>query len=91
MTDARFQFGSLSVSQPQGAPLQFGFQYPGSVEGYFAGHGNSPVFIRRYHPIQAGFSQSYRVDFRLGTQPELPVLQPRRLALVMEYTPASHP
>ena len=66
MTDARFQFGSLSVSQPQGAALQFGFQYPASVQGYFAGHGTSPVFIRRYHPIQAGFSQTYRVDFRLA-------------------------
>ena len=69
MTDARFQFGSLNVSQQQGAPLQLGFQYPASVEGYFAGHGNSPVFVRRYHPIQAGFSQSYRVDFRLGHNP----------------------
>jgi len=69
MTDARFQFGSLSVSQSQGAPLQFGFQYPGSVQGYFAGYGDSPVFIRRYHPIRAGFSQSYRVDFRLAQNP----------------------
>ena len=58
MTDARFQFGSLSVSQLQGMPLNFGFQYPGSVQGYFAGQGNSPVFMRRYHPIRAGFSQS---------------------------------
>ena len=31
MTDARFQFGSLSVWQPQGSSLQFCFQYPGSV------------------------------------------------------------
>lgn len=69
MTDARFQFGSLRVSQPPGAPLQFGFQYPGSVQGYFADHGNAPVFIRRYHPIQSGFSQSYRVDFRLAHNP----------------------
>ena len=66
MTDARFQFGSLSVSQPQGMPLNFGFQYPGSVQGYFAGQGNSPVFMRRYHPIRAGFSQSYHVAFRLA-------------------------
>lgn len=69
MTDAHFQFGALSVSQPQDAPLQFGFQYPGSVQGYFAGHGSSSVFIRRYHPIQAGFSQNYRVAFRLARNP----------------------
>jgi len=65
MTDARFQFGSLSVRQQQGAPLSFAFQFPGSVEGYFAGHGNSPVSMRRYHPIRNGFSQNYRVQFRL--------------------------
>lgn len=69
MTDAGFQFGSLSVSQPQSATLQFGFQYPGSVQGYFAGHGSSPVFIRRYHPIRANFSQNYRVEFRLAHNP----------------------
>ena len=69
MTDARFEFGSLSVSQPQGTPLRFGFQYPGSAQGYFAGHGSSPVFMRRYHPIQAGFSQNYQVAFRLAHNP----------------------
>ena len=69
MTDARFQFGSLSVTQPQGTPLEFGFKYPGSIQGYFAGHGSSPIFIRRYHPIRAGFSQSYRVAFRLAHNP----------------------
>lgn len=66
MVDARFQFGSFHVSQPQGAPLSFGFQFPGSVQGYFGDHGNAPVFMRRYHPIQDGFVQSYRVDFRLA-------------------------
>ena len=66
MTDARFQFGSLSVTQAPGSPLEFAFQYPGSTEGYFAGHGSRPVFMRRYHPIQNGFSQSYRVAFRLS-------------------------
>jgi len=69
MTDGRFQFGSLSVSQPQGTPLEFGFQYPGSVQGYFAGHGSSPVFMRRYHPIEAGFSQNYRIAFRFAHKP----------------------
>jgi hypothetical protein len=69
MTDVRFQFGSLSVLQPQGTPLSFGFQYPGSVQGYFAGRGNSPVFMRRYHPIRDGFSQSYQVAFRLAHNP----------------------
>jgi len=72
MTDARFQFGSLSVRQQQGAPLSFAFQFPGSVEGYFAGHGNSPVSLRRYHPIQNGYSESYRVQFRLTRNPGFP-------------------
>lgn len=69
MTDARFQFGSFSVTQAPGLPLSFGFQYPGSVQGYFAGHGTGPVSMRRYHPIQDAFSQSYRVAFRLGRNP----------------------
>lgn len=66
MTDSRFEFGSLSVAQQEGRPLEFGFQYPGSVQGYFNSQDSSPVFIRRYHPIQTGFSQSYRVAFRLA-------------------------
>jgi hypothetical protein len=69
MTDARFQFGSLGVWQVEQGGLKFGFRYPASVKGYFPGHGDSPTWIRRFHPIQSGFSQSYQVQFRLTQSP----------------------
>lgn len=70
MTDARFQFGSFFAWQPEGSALQFGFRYPASVRGYFAGRGDAPTSIRRFHPIESGFSDNYRVCFRIGHEPD---------------------
>ncbi|AXC10122.1 hypothetical protein ACPOL_0761 [Acidisarcina polymorpha] len=69
MTDSRFQFGSLGVWQQQSG-VQFGFRYPASVDDFSRSHGDGPPqWVRRFHPIQAGFSQSYQVDFRLAHAP----------------------
>lgn len=67
MTDSRFQFGSLGVWQPQAGGLQFGFRYPASVDDFSRSRREGPPqWVRRFHPIQAGFSQAYQVDFRLA-------------------------
>jgi len=66
--DGRFQFGTLGVEQPDGAPLRLTFQYPGSVR-LFNGppDANRPAqWFRRYHPIEAGYVQRYEVRFRFG-------------------------
>ena len=69
MTDARFQFGSLGVWQNGNSPVEFGFEFPGTVGMYAFGPNASskPRWIRRYHPINQGFAHSYKVSFRFGT------------------------
>jgi hypothetical protein len=67
--DARIQFGALGARElPQGG-IEFGFWLPGTTNGYtgwFQQTRATPVVRRRYHPVNAGFSQSYHVGFRLG-------------------------
>lgn len=68
MTDSRFQFGALGVSQPGNGPVEFGFRFPGTVNG-FGGPRTEPAkprWIRRYHPIREGFTHHYQVEFRFG-------------------------
>jgi hypothetical protein len=69
MTDARFQFGALGARQPDDAPIEFGFWFPGTVTDYTGGRGGAPVqprVVRRYHPIAPGVSHTYEVSFRFG-------------------------
>ncbi len=68
MTDSRFQFGALGVWQADERPIEFGFQFPGTVSMYaFAPDAQSkPRWIRRYHPIAQGVAHSYEVNFRFG-------------------------
>jgi len=68
MTDPRFQFGSLGAWEDGDNVVKFGFRFPGTVND-FAGARNEPAtsrWVRRYHPIQHGFSQHYQVNFRFG-------------------------
>ncbi len=68
MTDGRFQFGALGAWQARGAPIEFGFQFPGSMSMYPFGP-NAPKeakWFRRFHPIAQGFTHSYEVRFRFG-------------------------
>jgi hypothetical protein len=68
ITDARLQFGALGAWQEDGAPLEFGFWFPGTTSGYAGGRGApaGPRRIRRYHPITDGMAHSYQVSFRFG-------------------------
>ncbi len=68
MTDERFQFGALGAWQADGSPIEFGFQFPGTVSMYAFGP-NAPAqprWIRRFHPIAQGVAHSYEVRFRFG-------------------------
>jgi hypothetical protein len=66
--DSRLQFGALGVWQGSNGPIVFDFTFPGTTSIYAFGT-NAPAkprWIRRYHPIEQGFSQSYQVSFRFG-------------------------
>jgi len=68
MTDARFQFGALGAWQIDENPIEFGFQFPGSMSRYAFGPETpaQPKWIRRYHPIVQGVAHNYEVSFRFG-------------------------
>ena len=68
MTDARFKFGALGAWQNSDGEIEFGFRYPGTIQDYGGRRGEPPVhrWVRRYHPITDGFTQSYEVQFRFG-------------------------
>ena len=68
MTDARFQFGTMGVWQAAEGPVEFGFQFPGTMGVHPFGPNASPEprWFRRYHPITEGVSHKYEVNFRLG-------------------------
>jgi hypothetical protein len=65
ITDPRLQFGALGAWQTDRNPIEFGFRFPGSSESA-GGPAAQPRTMRRYHPISAGVSHSYRVSFRFG-------------------------
>ena len=71
--DERIQFGALGAREAPEGGVEFGFWLPGTTNefsGGFLGGGrgtpSAPVVRRRYHPVKAGFSQSYQVGFRFG-------------------------
>jgi hypothetical protein len=68
MTDARFQFGALGVWQMNRNPIEFGFQFPGTMSIYpFSFNApTQPRMIRRFHPIVQGVVHNYEVSFRFG-------------------------
>jgi hypothetical protein len=67
--DEHIQFGALGAREAREGGVEFGFWLPGLTEeltGGFGGVKPTPVVRRRYHPVKAGFSQSYEVAFRFG-------------------------
>lgn len=68
MTDARFQFGALGAWQRGSNPIEFGFWFPGAINGaYMGGPPDAKErTVRRYHPIAAGVTHTYDVSFRFG-------------------------
>ncbi len=74
MIDSRFKFGALGAWQSGRRPIEFGFEFPGSVSMYLGGPLGpaKPQWFRRYNPIAGGFSQSYEVSFRFGVHESFP-------------------
>jgi hypothetical protein len=68
MTDARFQFGALGAWQAGDGAVEFGFRFPGTVNGIAGTREGAAAqrWIRRYHPITAGVAHNYNVDFRFA-------------------------
>ena len=68
MTDARFQFGALGVRQKEMSPIEFSFQFPGTMSMYpFSPNAPAQLrTIRRFHPITPGVVHNYEVSFRFG-------------------------
>ncbi len=66
--DERIQFGALGARQAPDGGVEFGFWFPGTTSEFSRGFQNPPVPVvrRRYHPVKAGFTQSYQVGFRFG-------------------------
>jgi hypothetical protein len=72
--DEQIQFGALGAKELSGGGIEIGFWLPGTTNefpGRFFGGGpgtsnTTPIVRRRYHPVKAGFSQSYKVAFRFG-------------------------
>ena len=70
MTDARFQFGTFGTWQKDENPIEFGFQFPGTISRYGFGPnaGSQPIWFRRFHPISQGVNHSYEINFRFGNK-----------------------
>jgi hypothetical protein len=70
MTDARFQFGAFGTWQKDENPIEFGFQFPGTISRYTFGPnaGSQPIWFRRFHPISQGVNHSYEINFRFGNK-----------------------
>lgn len=76
IVEERIQFGALGAREVPEGGVEFGFWLPGTTNEFsgggfgFGGGGRgtaapaTPVVRRRYHPVKAGFSQSYQVGFR---------------------------
>ena len=77
--DERIQFGALGGREVSTGGIEMGFWFPGTTtelgSGFSRRRGTpaatrgttaTPVVRRRYHPVKAGFSQSYQIGFRFG-------------------------
>jgi hypothetical protein len=68
MTDARFEFGALGAWQSHDSTIEFGFCFPGTIKNVYMGGppDAKEATVRRYHPIVAGVTHTYQVNFRFG-------------------------
>ena len=67
--DERIQFGAVGAREVPGGGVEYGFWFPGTTHEFTGGRFNTPIVPavrRRYHPVKAGFRQSYQVKFRFG-------------------------
>jgi hypothetical protein len=80
IVDERIQFGALGAREVAGGGVELGFWLPGTtpeMAGGRRGGAATPTETvrRRYHPVKAGFSQSYKVAFRFDRSTNLPALE----------------
>jgi hypothetical protein len=75
--DDRIRFGALGARQASDGGVEFGFWFPGTTSEFTRGFQvpPAPVVRRRYHPVKAGFSQSYQVGFRFGQATSFPGME----------------
>jgi hypothetical protein len=67
--DEHIMFGALGAQEAAGGGAELGFWLPGTTigaAGRRGGAGGADAVQRRYHPVKAGFAQSYQVAFRFG-------------------------
>jgi hypothetical protein len=75
LVDRRFAFGAIGATE-DASGLTLGYWYPGT-EGEVTYRGDTypggqlHVWRRRYHPLEDGLSQQYRVEFRFGREETL--------------------
>ena len=72
LISGKFKFGSLGVQQIKNN-IEYGYMWPGSEGAYtYKGRtypgGQINKWRRRYHPIQTGFIQQYKVAFRFANK-----------------------
>jgi hypothetical protein len=71
--DEQIQFGALGTREVPEGGVDLGFWLPGTTTESGRGFGMrrgaasaTPTVQRRYHPVKAGFAQTYQVRFRFG-------------------------
>jgi hypothetical protein len=70
--DEQIQFGAVGAQEMSGGGIELGFWLSGTatevrgIGGRGGGAGTIPPVRRRYHPVKAGFAQTYQVAFRFG-------------------------
>lgn len=70
--EERMKVGALGADELEGGGVEFGFKFPGTTNEIprsfqsTASTPLAPIVRRRYHPVRAGFTQSYRVGFRFA-------------------------
>ena len=77
MIDERIQFGALGAREVPDGGVEFGFWFPGTTSEFTRGNQTppAPIVRRRYHPVMAGFTQSYEVGFRFGQGASFPGME----------------
>ena len=74
--DERIQFGAMDARENSQGGVELGLRLPGTTDEFASGFGRrrgaagdatpTETVRRRYHPVKAGFTQSYQVAFRFG-------------------------
>ena len=71
VVDEQMMVGALGAREIPNGGVEFGFWFPGTTNEIPRSFQNvatppAPIVRRRYHPVRAGFTQSYEVGFRFA-------------------------